>query len=151
MAGRIVLVGSPTALGGHFDGMERTPVELRALGLEARLRARPGLAGAELLDAGDADNDPGWAPDPDARARNRARICEYLPRLADHVAAGLRDGRGPGADDAAAAGSARLLVVGGDCTTHAGAMAGIRRARPGTRLGIAWFDAHGDFNTPATT
>jgi arginase len=42
-------------------------------------------------------------------------------------------------------------VVGGDCTTHAGAIAGIRRARPGTRLGIAWFDAHGDFNTPATT
>jgi arginase len=30
-------------------------------------------------------------------------------------------------------------------------MAGIRRARPGIRLGLAWFDAHGDFNTPDTT
>jgi arginase len=30
-------------------------------------------------------------------------------------------------------------------------MAGLRRARPGSRLGIAWFDAHGDFNTPDTT
>ena len=44
-----------------------------------------------------------------------------------------------------------LFVIGGDCTSHAGAMAGIRRARPGIRLGICWFDAHGDFNTPATT
>jgi len=30
-------------------------------------------------------------------------------------------------------------------------MAGIRRARPGIQLGLAWFDAHGDFNTPDTT
>ncbi|MEO8230030.1 MAG: arginase family protein [Chloroflexota bacterium] len=144
MAGRIVMVGSPTALGGHFDGMERTPIELRALGLEARLRARPGLAGTDLRDTGDVDNQPGWAPDPDTRAKNRERIGAYLPRLANHVAAGLRARPGEPAD-------ARLLVVGGDCTSHAGAMAGIRRARPGTRLGIAWFDAHGDFNTPATT
>ena len=28
---------------------------------------------------------------------------------------------------------------------------GIRRARPDIRLGLAWFDAHGDFNTPDTT
>jgi arginase len=46
---------------------------------------------------------------------------------------------------------ARLLVLGGDCTSNAGAMAGLRRARPGLRLGLAWFDAHGDFNTPDTT
>ncbi len=42
-------------------------------------------------------------------------------------------------------------MLGGDCTSHAGALAGIRRARPGIRLGLAWFDAHGDFNTPDTT
>lgn len=145
MGHQIVIVGSPTSLGGHFDGMERTPAELRARGLEARLRARPGLAGADLRDAGDVDNEPGWAPDPDPRAKNRARIAEYLPRLAEHVAAELRDGSDTNG------GGMRLLALGGDCTTHAGAMAGIRRARPGTRLGIAWFDAHGDFNTPDTT
>jgi arginase len=27
----------------------------------------------------------------------------------------------------------------------------LRRHRPGRRLALAWFDAHGDFNTPATT
>jgi arginase len=139
--GPIAIAGSPTALGGHFAGMERTPAELRRRGLLQRLAARPGLAGANWHDVGDAANDPGWAADTDPRAKNRALIDSYLPRLAAHVADGLRE---TGAD-------ARLLVVGGDCTTHAGAMAGIRRFRPGIRLGLAWFDAHGDFNTPDTT
>jgi arginase len=137
---RIVVAGSPTALGGHFAGMERTPAELRARGLVARLRARPGLAGAEIRDVGDATVEPGWAPDPDRRAKNRALLVENLPRIAGHVASAL-----------AAAPDARLLVLGGDCTSNAAALAGLRRARPGTRLAMAWFDAHGDFNTPATT
>jgi len=41
----IVIAGSPTALGGHFDGMERGPSLLRDHGLRDRLAARPGLAG----------------------------------------------------------------------------------------------------------
>lgn len=139
--GPIALVGSPTSLGGHFDGMERTPRELRALGIADRLRARPRLAGATLVDAGDAPNEPGWAADADRHAKNRALICTYLPRLAGHVRDGLL----------AAGPASRLLVLGGDCTSHAGAMAGLRRARPSARFGIAWFDAHGDFNTPDTT
>lgn len=137
----IVIAGSPTALGGHFAGMERTPRELRRLGLRERLAARPALTGATWLDHGDADNHPGWAADPDPRAKNRTRIVAYLRRLATHVQTGIVQG-GEGA---------RLLAIGGDCTTHSGAIAGIRRARPGIRLGLAWFDAHGDFNTPETT
>ena len=137
----VVIVGSPTALGGHFAGMERAPAELRRRGLLERLSACSGLAETMWLDHGDATNDPGWAPDPDPQMKNRDRLLEYLPRLAIHVANGL-DAAGP---------AARLLVLGGDCTSHAGALAGLRRARPGIRLGLAWFDAHGDFNTPDTT
>jgi arginase len=139
--GTVVIVGSPTALGGHFAGMERGPAELRHAGLWQRLAPRPGLIGLTWLDHGDAANDPGWAADPDPRAKNRDLIVGYLGRLATHVQTGLVQG----GDDA------RLLVIGGDCTTHPGAMAGIRRARLGIRLGLAWFDAHGDFNTPETT
>ncbi len=137
----IVIAGSPTALGGHFGGMERGPAELRSRDLMGRLAARPGLFGLTWQDIGDAPNDPGWAPDPDPRMKNHGRLLEYLPRLRLHVAGGLD----------AAGGGARLLVLGGDCTSHAGAMAGIRKARNGVRLGLAWFDAHGDFNTPDTT
>jgi arginase len=153
--GSIVIVGSPTALGGHFAGMERTPAELRRRGLIERLRARPGLAGAAWHDHGDTPNDPGWAADLDPRAKNRVLIRDFLPRLATHIEGSLR---GTGADAGPLDGGeprdvddARLLVLGGDCTSNAGAMAGIRRARPEIRLGLAWFDAHGDFNTPDTT
>jgi arginase len=138
----IVIAGSPTALGGHFGGMERGPSLLRGLGLRDRLAARPGLAGVTWLDHGDAANEPGWAADSDPRAKNLELIAAYLGRLATHVQTGLVQGDG---------GDALLLVLGGDCTSHAGAVAGIHRARPGIRLGLAWFDAHGDFNTPDTT
>jgi arginase len=121
--------------------MEHSPAALRAAGVLDRVATRLGSTNVALVDHGDPTNDPGWAPDPDPRAKNRARICDYLPRLAGHVADGLTSA-GP---------DARLLVLGGDCTSHAGAMAGLRRANPGTRLGLAWFDAHGDFNTPDTT
>ena len=140
----IVVVGVPTALGGHLPGMELAPSGLRALGLLDRLRARPRLAGADLRDAGDLAIDPGFRLDPDPRAGNRAAICEFLPRERDLVASALRSaGR--------AIPDARLLILGGDCTAHAGALAGLRAARPGSRLAIAWFDAHGDFNTPDST
>jgi len=140
MTAPVAILGVPTALGGHLSGMELTPTGLRALGLEARLRARPGLADVPLTDAGDVAIEPGFAPDRDLRAKNRARICEFLPRAASAVAALAGDATRP-----------RLLVLGGDCTAHAAAMAGFRRALPDRRLAIAWFDAHGDFNTPDTT
>ena len=139
----IVIVGIPTALGGHLAGMELTPAGLRDLGLIERLRSRPGLADATFRDAGDLRIEPGFQPDPDPRAKNRAAICEFLPRERDLVAEVVAP-----RDDAV---ETRLLVLGGDCTVHAGAMAGLRTADPGRRLAIAWFDAHGDFNTPDRT
>jgi arginase len=141
MAPPIVLVGVPTALGGQLAGMEKTPSGFRSLGLVERLRGRPGLADAEIRDAGDVAIEPGFRPDEDPRAKNREAIAEFLPRERDLVAEALR-GAGP---------AARLFIVGGDCTAHAGALAGLRLARPADRFAIAWFDAHGDFNTPDTT
>ena len=140
MTAPIAILGVPTALGGHLSGMELAPAGLRALGLVERLRARPGLAATPIEDAGDLDIDPGFIADPDPRAKNRAAICAYLPRLRDRVAETVLDPSHP-----------KLLMVGGDCTTHTGTMAGLRKAFPGRRHAIAWFDAHGDFNTPDTT
>jgi arginase len=142
--GPIVIVGVPTALGGHLAGMETTPRGLRTAGLVAALRARKGLLTADLVDAGDLAIDPGFRPDPDPRAKNRAAIAEFLPRERDLVAASLQE-------LADLERPARLLVLGGDCTAHAGALAGLRRQHPEGRLAVAWFDAHGDFNTPDTT
>ena len=141
MAGPIVIVGSPTALGGHFGGMEQTPGELRKLGAGGRPAGEAGPGRRNVARHGRRREQArlGARPRP---AGEEPRIDRaYLPRLAGHVATALGD----------VPSDARLLAIGGDCTTHAGAMAGIRRARPGVRLGLAWFDAHGDFNTPDTT
>ena len=97
-----------------------------------------------LIDHGDVPIEHGWFPDADPMMKNRDRIIEYLPRLAGQVAPVIGEGAGVMPDS-------RLLLLGGDCTSHAAAMAGLKRRYPKARLAIAWFDAHGDFNTPLTT
>jgi arginase family enzyme/SAM-dependent methyltransferase len=140
----VVVVGSPTALGGHFEGMDRGPAALRNGGLLERLRSMPGLAGLTFANRGDAPIERGWAADDDPRMKNRGRIIDYLPVLAGHVETALQ-GAGPDGD------RPRLLLLGGDCTSNAGALAGLKRVSPEARFAVAWFDAHGDFNTPETT
>jgi len=44
---------------------------------------------------------------------------------------------------------ARPLVLGGDCCSHVGAVEGLSAAND--RIGVIWFDAHGDLNTPETS
>jgi arginase len=44
----------------------------------------------------------------------------------------------------------RLVVVGGECSETVGALAGAAEAFGG-KAGMVWMDAHGDFNTPATS
>lgn len=51
---------------------------------------------------------------------------------------GARTGKGP---------DHFILVLAGNCNSCVGTIAGI----DSKRLGIIWFDAHGDFNTPETT
>src|ERR671911_200795 len=139
MAASIAIIGVPTALGGNLsdgrhEGMAAVPAELRRRGLVARLEA----AGHAVRDHGDVTIDPPFRADADRSAQNRSLIAEFLPREAAMVAAAVATGD-------------RLMILGGDCCCHAGAMAGLRRAQPGRRLAIAWFDAHGDFNTPEST
>lgn len=43
----------------------------------------------------------------------------------------------------------RPVVLGGCCCAHVGAVQGLMRR--GGRLGVVWFDAHGDLNTPETS
>ena len=43
------------------------------------------------------------------------------------------------------------LVLAGDHSTAAGTIAGLRRAHPGSRIGVVWIDAHADIHSPYTT
>jgi arginase len=67
----------------------------------------------------------------------RSRIGRNGAILADLVAATRAAGRVP-------------LVLGGDCLVAIGIVAGIKRSSGGP-LALAYFDAHGDFNTPETS
>jgi arginase len=45
-----------------------------------------------------------------------------------------------------------VLLTGGDCTHCTGVLGGLQDVNgPDARIGLVWFDAHGDFNTPNTT
>ena len=145
MTDTIAILGSPTALGGHFAGMDKGPSALRAVNLIERLRARAGLAGMSLVDHGDVPIEAGWVADTDPIMKNWQRIVDYLPVLANRVEEVMVAGGSVISD------ATRLLLLGGDCTSHAAAMAGLKRREPNARLAIAWFDAHGDFNIPTTT
>jgi arginase len=43
------------------------------------------------------------------------------------------------------------VVISGDHSTAGGTIAGIKEAKPNSRLGIIWIDAHADMHTPYTT
>jgi arginase len=143
----IVVVGVPFALGGWLPGRERAvagmitaPADLRARGFLDKVGS--GVPdGSRLEDAGDIPIEPAMGEDADRRAKNRSLIVDVLPRIRDRVADAL-----DGSDS-----DARLFLIGGDCTVHTAALAALRRTRPGARIALAWFDAHGDFNTPDTT
>jgi arginase len=70
------------------------------------------------------------------RDRYLTAARESCRTLSDAVAASLRDG-------------ARCLIVGGECTIVAGTVPGALAVEPD--LALVYFDAHGDFNTLATT
>lgn len=59
--------------------------------------------------------------------------------IATAVAEGLRADR-------------RVVLVGGNCVHFPGVIGGMQDVYgPAARIGLVWFDAHGDFNTPRTT
>ena len=59
--------------------------------------------------------------------------------IADAVAVARQAGKG-------------IMMTGGDCSHISGVFGGLQDVHgPGVRIGLIWFDAHGDFNTPGTT
>jgi arginase len=71
-----------------------------------------------------------------AGATQLERVASMYRQVAHQVAAAVSDGETP-------------LVAAGDCSTSIGILAGLQRA--GLDPGIVWFDAHGDFNTAASS
>jgi arginase len=120
--------GAPRA---DFGALETAATAYGRAGLWERLRAA-GLA----LDGPHAVTVPEGILTADDRIGNLGRIGAATSA---EIADGLRAGQ-------------RTLLAGGACHAVVGAVAGVQAAHgPAARLGLVWFDAHGDFNTPGTT
>ncbi|SFL59640.1 arginase [Halogranum rubrum] len=132
------LIGAPTDYGANRRGVDMGPSAIRYAGLAAQLAK----AGIDVEDAGDLN-----VPLADERAQDdsvelgdgQARFIDEVEEvstlLADEVASALRDGSTP-------------VALGGD---HSIAIGSVRGSARDADIGVVWFDAHGDFNTPSTS
>ena len=134
---RVSIIGAPCGFGASVAGVDLGPAAMRVAGLRRRVA---GL-GYEVRDLGDLPMDcPAEPPPPGERLRFLREITGACERLAVSVKDTLRGGELP-------------IVLGGDHTVAIGSVAGVTsfyRER-GLSVGLIWFDAHADMNTPETS
>jgi len=129
---RMGVIGVPSSAGARRTGQERAPAALRAAGLLERL-AELGLGVDDLGDLQGAT----YRPDlQHPRQQNLALVAGVAQRLAVGIDEALASGHWP-------------LVLGGDCSLSLGIVSGLLRHH--LRLGLVYFDADLDLNTPETT
>ncbi|MCL8206561.1 MAG: arginase [Actinomycetia bacterium] len=130
---QVRIIGVPLDLGADRRGVDMGPSAIRYAGLQERLQR----IGHTVVDVGNVP-----VPVPESRRPQWPRL-KYLNEivkvnriLARTVERALDEGALP-------------LVLGGDHALAIGSLAGLLRRH--ARVGVLWFDAHGDFNTDATT
>jgi arginase len=134
---RVSLIGVPLDLGAGRRGVDMGPSAFRQADIHQVLRD----LGYDVVDTGDVPvavretRDPG-----DPRLKYLKEIRATCEALRDRVGKTLEEGRMP-------------VVLGGDHSIAMGTIAGVsrfHRAR-GEKIGLIWFDAHGDMNTAETS
>src|SRR5512140_1985494 len=133
----IGVIGVPLDLGAGRRGVDMGPSAIRIAGIEKKLEQ----IGHKVTDYGDidvmiAETQKVGSP----QLRYKKPIVAANRDLMKRVGQVLDDGRMP-------------LVLGGDHSIAIGSIAGTSNwyAKRGESLGLIWFDAHGDANTPRTT
>ena len=133
----VSLIGVPMDLGGNRRGVDMGPSAFRIAGIEEGVRA----LGHRFVDRGNVPvGDPRGQEPVDARAKYLPTIAEACGTLKDMVGEAMAEGHFP-------------LVVGGDHSIAVGTVAGVADHFDGRgeRIGVIWFDAHADMNTPEST
>lgn len=133
MRGKISIVGAPMNLGQLRRGVDMGPSAIRYAGVVERLES----LGYQVNDLGDIEiGRDRLTTDPLTGLRNLEAVVQASTKIADKVDKIMKEGSFP-------------LVLGGDHSIAIGTLAGISKYFK--RLGVIWFDAHGDLNTPETS
>ncbi|WP_053961126.1 arginase [Sulfobacillus thermosulfidooxidans] len=127
------IIGVPLDYGADRRGVDMGPSAIRYAGLHEKLRQ----VGHKVIDIGNLP-----VPVPESRTKNDTHlkyadeIVKVSRVLARAVEKSLDDNNYP-------------LILGGDHSIAIGTIAGLLRKF--SRLGVLWFDAHGDYNTDQTS
>jgi arginase len=138
MAGkRVTFIGVPLDLGAGRRGVDMGPSAFRVADIHPRVRE----LGYEVDDAGDLEVSIPETQDPgNPRLKYLKEIRATCERLREKVGEILASGSIP-------------VVLGGDHSLAMGSIAGVSRfyAQRKQKVGLVWFDAHGDSNTAETS
>ncbi|MGE8034905.1 arginase [Lysinibacillus sp. NPDC093692] len=129
----ISIIGVPTDYGQTRRGVDMGPSAIRYAGVVERLEA----VGHEVHDQGDirvSQKQEGTIVD--KQLLNLEEVIDVSTSLANSVSRALEQKEFP-------------LVLGGDHSIAIGTLAGLGEHYK--NLGVIWFDAHADLNTPETT
>lgn len=133
----LTVLGVPLDLGAGHRGVDMATRSLRIAGLNAKLSE----LGYDVQDAGDvAAPLPETLSEPDARLKFLGPILATCQATFEAARPIVGSGRFP-------------IFLGGDHSIAMGSIAAVAEplVSAGKRLGLIWFDAHGDFNTPDTS
>jgi len=129
----VAIIGVPLDLGSGRRGVDMGPSAIRYAEILQRLKD----LGYQVHDTGDIPvNRDAMRHLPGIRMHYLEEIERVNIALCQRVAEQLDLGRFP-------------LILGGDHSIAIGTLAGIRQRTK--KLGVVWFDAHGDINTPETS
>lgn len=135
--GKVSALGVPMDLGGGRRGVDMGPSAMRIAGLERAVRS----LGLDFEDLGNVEVHAPERRDPrNPKARFLNEIADCCRSLRGEVEDVLASGSFP-------------LVIGGDHSIAVGTVAGISSHYHAKqqRIGLIWFDAHSDMNTPETS
>lgn len=130
---KVSIIGVPCDYGQQRRGVDMGPSAIRYSGLQERLQT----LGYNVVDEGNIQaSTPRQVVQQDARLLNLEEVVQVNTDLAHLVKNVVENQRTP-------------LVLGGDHSIAIGTLAGLSLHYK--NLGVIWFDAHADLNTPETT
>jgi arginase len=134
---RVSVIGAPLGFACGMPGVDLGPAAMRI----DRKSTRIAQLGYEVRDLGDLRIE---RPRSSTPANEKARFLDEVAAACELIAAEVRKTVGQGE---------LPVILGGDHSVAIGSLAGVVAAapEPSRPVGLIWFDAHADMNTPETT